>query len=87
MGPKVRSLRRWYETNMPIPQLGVAIGAALFLAVRLLCPHPGEACGTLGQITEEWEIGMPATPLMCVATLAGTLRYGHMIVREGSAGE
>ena len=60
--------------------MGLAIGLTLFLGIRAISAHPGESCAQLGQVREEWEIGVPAQPLMCVATLDGDLRYGRMIV-------
>jgi hypothetical protein len=80
MRPNWRMLRSWYEAHIPTPALGLAIGVALFMGVRVVSPHPGEACGNLGRTTEEWEIGMPATPLMCAATVDGDLVYERMIV-------
>jgi hypothetical protein len=72
-------LRRHWP-NLQVAALGLAIGLTLFLGVRAISPHPGEACSKLGQIREEWEIGLPTHPLMCVATLDGDLRYDHIIV-------
>jgi hypothetical protein len=65
-----------------VPLLGIAIGMTLFLGVRAISPHPGQSCQQLGQLTEEWVLGMPARPLICVATLAGDLRYGRAIPPE-----
>jgi len=70
--------RHW--ANLQVSALGLAIGLTLFLGIRAMSPHPGEACTQLGQIREEWEIGAPTQSLMCVATLDGDLRYGHMIL-------
>jgi hypothetical protein len=70
--------RHW--PNLQVAALGLAIGLTLFLGVRAISPHPGQACTQLGQIREEWEIGLPTQPLMCVATLDGDLQYGHIIV-------
>jgi hypothetical protein len=72
-------LRRYWPNLQPA-LLGLAIGLVLFLGVRAVSPHPGDTCGQLGQIREEWEIGMPSRQLMCVATLDGDLRYGPMIL-------
>jgi hypothetical protein len=72
-------LRRHWP-NLQAAALGLAIGLTLFLGVRALSPHRGETCTRLGQVSEEWEIGMPAQSLMCVATLDGDLRYDHMIL-------
>lgn len=80
MRRRIRILRKWCEKHVPLPPCGIAIGAALFLAVHAVSPHPGESCGNLGRTAEEWEIGMPATPLLCAATLDGDLRYQRMIV-------
>jgi hypothetical protein len=70
---------RRYWPNLQIPLLGLAIGATLVLGVRAISPHPGQGCGELGQIREEWEIGVPPQTLMCVATLDGDLVYGRVI--------
>ncbi len=69
--------RHW--ANLQAAALGLAIGLTLFLGIRAISPHPGEACTQLGQIREEWEIGAPTQQLMCVATLDGDLRYDHII--------
>ena len=71
-------VRRHWPT-LQIPLLGIAIGMTLFLGVRAISPHPGDSCGRLGQITEEWELGMPTKRLMCIATLDGDLRYDRII--------
>jgi hypothetical protein len=71
---------RRYWPNLQAALLGLAIGLALFLGVRVISPHPGESCSRLGQVSEEWQIGMPPQSLMCVATLDGDLRYDRMIV-------
>jgi len=70
--------RHW--SNLQAAGLGLAIGLTLFLGVRGISPHPGQSCSQLGQIREEWEIGMASQPLMCVATLDGDLVYDHMIL-------
>lgn len=72
--------RHWPSLQAPV--LGITIGVMLFLGVRILSPHPGQACDRLGQITEEWQLGMPSRPLICSATLAGDLRYGRAIEDE-----
>ena len=71
-------VRRHWPT-LRIPLLGIAIGMTLFLGVRAISPHPGQSCGRLGQITEEWELGASTRPLICSATLAGDLVYGRAI--------
>jgi hypothetical protein len=70
--------RHW--PNLQAAALGLAIGLTLFLGVRVLSPHPGQSCAQLGQVREEWQIGMPTQPLMCVATLDGDLIYDHIIL-------
>jgi hypothetical protein len=70
--------RHW--ANLQAAVLGLAIGLTLFLGVRVLSPHPGQSCAQLGQVREEWQIGMPTQPLMCVATLDGDLIYDHIIL-------
>jgi hypothetical protein len=72
--------RQW--PNLQAAILGLAIGLTLFLGVRAISPHPGDSCNKLGQVREEWEIGMPTQPLMCVATLDGDLVYGRAIIPE-----
>ena len=78
---KQEYVRRYWPT-LQIPALGIAIGMTLFLGVRAISPHPGQSCGQLGQITEEWELGMSTRPLICSATLDGDLRYGRAITQE-----
>jgi hypothetical protein len=77
---KTQEYWRRHWPNMQAPLLGIAIGMVLFLGIRAVSPHPGQSCGQLGQIKEEWELGMPTQPLMCVATLDGDLRFGRVIV-------
>ena len=79
---KTQDYLRRYWPNLQIPLLGIAIGMVLFLGVRAISPHPGESCTRLGQVREEWELGMPSRPLMCVATVDGDLRYGRVIQPE-----
>ena len=76
---KQADARRHWPT-LQIPLLGIAIGMILFLGVRAVSPHPGQSCGQLGQITEEWQLGMPSRPLICSATLEGDLVYGRAIM-------
>ena len=56
---------------------GVAT-AALILSVQWLTPHVGEPCNRLGQVEEEWRIGLPASRVICIATLDGGLVYGRL---------
>lgn len=74
-------VRRHWPT-LQIPLLGIAIGIMLFIGVYAMSPHPGQSCDRLGQIAEEWELGMPTHPLICSATLDGDLRYGRAIEDE-----
>jgi hypothetical protein len=74
---KTQEYIRRHWPNLQVALLGIATGATLFLGVRAISPHPGEACGQLGQIKEEWELGMASRPLICTATLDGDLRYGR----------
>lgn len=77
-------VRRHWPT-LQIPLLGIAIGLMLFLGVRAISPHPGQSCGRLGQIAEEWELGMPSHALICGAMLDGDLRYGRAITPDKKA--
>jgi hypothetical protein len=77
--------RHW--PSLQIPVLGIAIGMTLFLGVRAVSPHPGQSCGRLGQIAEEWELGMPTRSLICSATLEGDLRYGRTIEDDKKTAE
>jgi hypothetical protein len=76
---KTQQYFRRYWPNFQVALLGVATGVTLCLGVRAVSPHPGQSCGQLGQIKEEWELGMPARPLLCAATIDGDLRYGRPI--------
>ena len=78
MTKKSQSARQHWPT-FPVPLLGIAIGVLLFIAVGIISPHPGQSCGRLGQISEEWELGMPSRPLICSAMLDGDLRYDRAI--------
>jgi hypothetical protein len=77
--------RHWPSCRVPL--LGIAIGMALFFAVSALSPHPGDSCSRLGQIAEEWQLGMPTRPLLCSATLEGDLRYERAIIEEKKTAE
>jgi len=77
-------VRRHWPT-LQIPLLGIAIGMTLFLGVRAISLHPGDSCGRLGQVSEEWELGMATRPLICSATLAGDLVYGRAIPDQKQA--
>lgn len=79
---KTQDYLRRYWPNLQVALLGVATGATLFLGVRAISPHPGQSCSQLGRISEEWELGAPARPLLCLATLDGELRYGRAIMPE-----
>jgi hypothetical protein len=79
---KTQAYIRRHWPNLQVAALGLATGITLFLGVRAISPHPGQSCGQLGQLKEEWELGMPSQKLMCVATLDGDLRYGRVIVPE-----
>jgi hypothetical protein len=72
-------LRFEWSFGNQTPLVGIAIGVGLGLAVQSLSPHVGEGCGTLGQITEEWEIGATPRPLMCIATVDGNLVYDRFV--------
>jgi hypothetical protein len=72
--------RQW--STLRVPMLGIAIGAALFLGVRAVSPHPGQNCDRLGYVTEEWQLGTSPRPLICGATLDGDLRYDRAITDE-----
>ena len=65
--------RRWPILRAPV--LGLAIGAMLFLGVRAVSPHPGQSCSRLGQITEEWELGMAVPVVDCVVFDAATIKF------------
>src|SRR5258708_13653471 len=47
---------------------GVATAAA-FLSVQWLTPHVGDSCNPLAQVEEEWRVGRPATPVICIPPL------------------
>jgi len=77
---KVASYLRWNLPSGQIPLLGLTIGVALFVAVQNVSSHPGQKCGQLGQVEEEWEIGLPSRHLMCVATIDGDLVYDRFVI-------
>jgi hypothetical protein len=84
---KTQDYMRRHWPTLQVPVLGIAIGVTLFLGVRALSPHPGQSCGQLGQIAEEWQLGMPTRTLICGATLEGDLRYGRVIADEKKTAE
>ena len=75
----IQDYLRRYWPNLQVALLGVVTGVALVAGVRAVSPHPGQACGELGQVREEWELGMSPRPLICMAMLDGELRYGRAI--------
>ena len=79
---KTQEYLRRHWPNLQVATLGIAIGITLFLGVRAISPHPGQSCGQLGQLREEWELGVSARTLMCVATTDGDLRYDRVIMPE-----
>jgi hypothetical protein len=81
---KTQEYIRRYWPNLQVAVLGVAIGATLCLGVHAISPHPGQSCGQLGQLKEEWELGVSARPLICMAMLDGDLRYDRAIMPEKS---
>jgi hypothetical protein len=65
------------------PPLGLLAGVVtglMLAAVQWLSPHVGEGCGRLGQVDQEWRIGLPARPVICVATIEGDLVYDRLVV-------
>ena len=79
---KAQNYVRRHWPTLQIPLLGIAIGVTRFLGVRVISAHPGQSCGRLGQITEDWQLGAPSRPLICSATLDGDLRYGRAITPD-----
>lgn len=79
---KTQKHGRPHWPDLQEPLLGIAIGASLFLGVQAVSPHPGQGCGRLGQIAEEWQLGSSSRPLICGATLEGELRYERAITAE-----
>jgi hypothetical protein len=55
---------------------------AMFMTVQWASPHVGGECGRLGQVEEEWRIGLPARHVMCVATTDGDLVYDRFVMPE-----
>ena len=60
------------------PLAGVLTGA-MFVLVQLTTAHVGDSCTHLGQIAEEWRIGLPARQVMCIATTDGDLVYDRFV--------
>lgn len=79
---KTQDYVRRHWATMQAPLLGLAIGVTLFVSIRDLSPHPGQSCGRLGQIVEEWQLGLSPRPLICAAMLDGDLRFGRAIPDE-----
>jgi hypothetical protein len=84
---KTQEYMRRHWPSLKVPLLGLAIGITLFFAVSAISPHPGDSCVRLGQIAEEWQLGMPARPLICSATIDGDLRYNRAIIDEKKTAE
>jgi hypothetical protein len=59
--------------------LGGLLTGLMFVLVQLTTAHVGDNCKRLGQIAEEWRIGLPARQVMCVATLDGDLVYERFV--------
>jgi hypothetical protein len=72
--------RHW--PNLQVAALGIATSVTLCLGVHAISPHPGQSCGELGQVREEWELGGTPRTLICMAMLDGDLRYGRAIMPE-----
>lgn len=79
---KTQDYVRRHWPSFQIPLLGITIGVMLFLGVHAVSPHPGQRCQDLGQIKEEWALGMPSQMLMCAAMLDGDLRYARAIMPD-----
>jgi hypothetical protein len=79
---KKQATVRRHEPTAQVPVLGIAIGMMLFLGVQMVSPHPGQSCTQLGQMTEEWQLGLPTQSLICGATLAGDLRYDRAVTKQ-----
>ncbi|MBV9150252.1 MAG: hypothetical protein JO008_10745 [Alphaproteobacteria bacterium] len=47
--------------------------------MQLTTAHVGDGCTHLGQIAEEWRIGLPARQVMCIATTDGDLVYDRFV--------
>ena len=60
---------------------GVLTGL-MFMTVQWASPHVGGECGRLGQVEEEWRIGLPARHVMCVATTDGELVYDRFVMPQ-----
>lgn len=60
------------------PLAGLLTGL-MFVLVQLTTAHVGDSCVRLGQIAEEFRIGLPARQVMCVATIDGNLVYDRFI--------
>jgi hypothetical protein len=60
------------------PLAGLLTGL-LFVLVQLTTAHVGDSCRQLGQIAEEFRIGLPARQVMCVATVDGNLVYDRFV--------
>ena len=57
----------------------------MFVTVQWASPHVGGECGRLGQVEEEWRIGLPARHVMCVATTGGDLVYDRIVMPQKPA--
>jgi hypothetical protein len=60
------------------PLAGLLTGL-MFVLVQLTTVHVGDGCTRLGQIAEEFRIGVPARQVMCIATTDGNLVYDHFV--------
>ncbi len=61
------------------PLAGIITGL-FFIGLQLSSPHVGDSCSRLGEVAQEWRIGLPTRGLMCIATIDGQLVYDRPIM-------
>ena len=71
-------LRHYWQSHWG-PVAGIVTGV-FFIGLQLSSPHVGDACARLGDVAQEWRIGLPARQIMCVATVEGQLVYDRPIM-------
>ncbi|HEX6441828.1 MAG TPA: hypothetical protein VF007_06545 [Stellaceae bacterium] len=73
-------LQRYWKSHWG-PLLGIATGL-FFIGLQWSSPHVGDPCSRLGDVAQEWRIGVPARQIMCVATVDDKLLYDRPIMPQ-----
>jgi hypothetical protein len=73
-------LQRYWKSHWG-PLAGIVTGL-FFIGLQWSSPHVGDPCSRLGEVAQEWRIGVPARQVMCVATVDDKLVYDRPIMPQ-----